>query len=202
MTGTPTLKELVRRARERDTARDTERDTHYCPQNERDSPSGTPQNRPFRGSYQELAASGLVARIRIAWPWLAEHRPDLYQAVIDADEQVATLEPASPGYPEALTRLEMAMEMASAVWEQRTKSECAQIYSRILDAEVWIAATEEAAAELHREGVTLPVLLPSEAEVLAGMAEADAQALLSVLAKIQRANPRSRLRSLEGGTDV
>jgi hypothetical protein len=71
-----------------------------------------------------------------------------------------------------------------------------RIYSKVLDCELWIAADEKAAADLHREGVTLPVILADEAKILADMAEADARGLLELLARIQRTLPDSRVRSV------
>lgn len=153
------------------------------------------QKRPAE-TYENLATSPLVARIQIARPWIAENRPDLYQAIRDADDVVAAIEPDSPGYGEALDRLRQAMEGAGRAWKQRTRSESVKIHSRVLATELWIAASEEAAQELHRDGVTLPILLPEEAEVLAGMAEADARALFATLAKIQRVMPGARLRKV------
>ena len=76
----------------------------------------------------------------------------------------------------------------------RGTAEAVRIHSRILDAEFWIAADEATAAELHREGVLLPVLLPDEAEILAGMAKADARTVLESLEKIQHVTPGARLR--------
>jgi hypothetical protein len=115
--------------------------------------------------YEALARSALVARVRAAWPWLAEHRPDFYEAVKAADDA---------GDVEGLRS---AMEAASRAYEQRPRPGSTRIYSRLLNAEVWIAPDEEAAAELQREGVTLPVL--------------------ATLARMQRVMPGSRLRSVE-----
>jgi hypothetical protein len=75
----------------------------------------------------------------------------------------------------------------------------ARIFSRVLGVEIWIAADERAAADLHREGVTLPVILVDEAKILAGMADADAWALLELLARIQTKLPGSRLRGVIRG---
>jgi hypothetical protein len=138
--------------------------------------------------YETLARSGLVARVRAAWPWLAEHRPDLSRAICDAD------------YAGDVGRLRSAMEEASRVYETRPQAKAVRVYSRVLDAELWLAADEDAAAELNGEPVMLPVLLPAEAEILAGVAQGDARALLEALAKIQRVMPAARLRGVVSGT--
>jgi hypothetical protein len=70
--------------------------------------------------YETLARSGLVARIRAAWPWLAEYRPDLYQAIKDADDTVTALTPEVAGYPEALARLVRALGAADQAWVTRS----------------------------------------------------------------------------------
>jgi hypothetical protein len=139
----------------------------------------------FQDTYPELAISSLAARVRAAWPWIGEHRPDFFRAISDAD------------YSGDLERLRAAMEEASRAYEIRLRSEAVRIFSRVLGAELWIAASERAAEELHREGMTLPVLLPEEAQILAGMAQADARELLATLGKIQRAIPGARLRNVE-----
>jgi hypothetical protein len=136
------------------------------------------------GDYADLARSPLVARVRAAWPWIAEHRPDLFRRICDAD------------YADDVTALHAGMVEASKAYEERQRGELARIYSRVLGAELWIAPDEEAADELRRDGVTLPVLLPSEAMVLGGMAEADAGELFAALARVQRVMPGSRLRSV------
>jgi hypothetical protein len=74
-----------------------------------------------------------------------------------------------------------------------------RIFSRLLNSELWVVEDEQAAADLHREGVTLPVILADEAKILADMTEADARALLEMLAKIQRTFPSSRLRKIIRG---
>jgi hypothetical protein len=58
----------------------------------------------------------------------------------------------------------------------------------------WIAPNEEVAAELRRDGETLPILLPDEAVVLGRMADADARQSFAALATVQRVMPGSRLR--------
>jgi hypothetical protein len=135
--------------------------------------------------YEALATSPLVARVRAAWPWLGEHRPDLYEAVRDADDAGD------------VERLRAAMEEASRAYEQRQRAEAVRRYSRVLDTELWIAATEEAAAELRREGVTLPILLADEAMILGRMLKIDAREVFTVRARIQQAVPGARLRSVE-----
>jgi hypothetical protein len=76
------------------------------------------------------------------------------------------------------------------------RAEAVRIYSRVLGAELWIACDEAMAAELHADSVTLPVLLPHEAETLAAMAESDARALFRAVERIQRAFPGARLRKV------
>lgn len=133
--------------------------------------------------YTSLAHSGLVARIRAAWPWLAEHRPDLYRRICDAD------------YNEDLEGLRSAMETASRAYADRHREASVRIYSRVLGAELWVAATEEAAAELHRDGVTLPILTADEAQILGRMAASDARELFAALTMIQAVMPGARLRA-------
>lgn len=158
--------------------------------------------------YATLARSGLVARVRAAWPWLGENRADLYAQIQDADEAVprdamGNPDAAAAGYADAVERLREAMEAASRAYADRRREASVRIFSKVLGAELWIAPDEQAAAELQREGVTLPVLLPAEAMILGRMAESDARALLAALAKIQRVIPGSRLRSVEGsGADA
>lgn len=148
-----------------------------------------------RSEYEALAESGLADRVRCAWPWLAEHRADLFRAVCDADESVAALRRDASGYAEAVAQLREAMEAAVVAWESRSITGTAvRIYSRLLDAEAWIVFDDDAAAALRQGGVTCPVIFPEEAEILAGMAESDAHALLGALAKVQRAMPGARLR--------
>lgn len=87
------------------------------------------------------------------------------------------------------------MEAAVVAWESRSITGTAvRIYSRLLDAEAWIVFDDEAAAALRRDGVNCLVIFAEEAEVLAGMANADARALLDALAKVQRTMPGARLR--------
>lgn len=139
---------------------------------------------------ETLARSPLVARVRAAWPWIAEHRSDLFRAISDAD------------YADDLERLRSAMEEASRVYEQRQRAEAVRIYSRVLDCELWIAPDEEAAEQLRRDGETLPILLPSEAMILGRMAEADARDLFAVLAKVQAIMPGARLRGFDEDGDA
>ena len=68
-----------------------------------------------------------------------------------------------------------------------------RIYSKVLDAVLWIAPDPVAAAELHPEG---PVLLPNEAMILGRMAEADAREIFATVARVQRAVPGARLREV------
>ena len=68
-------------------------------------------------------------------------------------------------------------------------------YSKVLGAEVWIVTTEEAAEELRRDGVVLPILLADEAMILGRMFKIDARAF-AVLARIQQTMPGARLRSV------
>lgn len=95
---------------------------------------------------------------------------------------------------EAVRRGEMAVRHD---YQNLTDDDCVRIYSRLLDAELWIVADEEAAEELRREGVTLPILLPDEAMILGKMAQADAGEVFGALARIQCVMPGSRLRSVE-----
>jgi hypothetical protein len=89
-----------------------------------------------------------------------------------------------------------ALEGAGGTDELRDTA-AVRIYSHILDAALWIATDETAAAELHREGVQLPVLLPDEALILGRMAESTARDVFAALARVQRVMPGSRLRSVE-----
>jgi hypothetical protein len=120
-------------------------------------------------AYRELAFSELSDRVRAAWPWLAKHRPDLYQAVRDAHE--ATTEVA----------IRSAMEAALAAHDRAHGADAVRIYARLLDTELWIAPDEQTATDLERElraeGDYRIVLTPGEAEIIAGMAETDAREL-------------------------
>lgn len=132
----------------------------------------------------------LVARVQAAWPWIAEHRPDLYRTICDAD------------YAGDADRLRAAMEEASKAWANRSAGDSTRIFSKVLGAELWIAPDEEAAEQLRRDGETLPILLPSEAMILGRMAEADARDLFAVLAKVQAIMPGSRLRGFDEDGDA
>jgi hypothetical protein len=126
-----------------------------------------------------------VARVHAAWPWLAEHRADLYQAILDADEAGD------------LERLRRAMEAASSAYEARQRAEAVRIFSRVLGAELWIAADDTAARDLEPELSDSRVVLTAEEGLTLGrMAEADARALFASLAMIQRVIPGSRLRGV------
>jgi hypothetical protein len=142
-----------------------------------------------RTDYETIATSPLVARVRAAWPWLAEHRPDLYQAVRHADEN---------GNVESLRS---ALEAAARAYERRQRAEAVRIFSKVLGTELWVATDETVAAGLRRDGVTLPVLLPDEAMILARMAEKDAREIFAVLVRVQRVMPGSRLREGDRGSD-
>lgn len=138
---------------------------------------------PAPTDYATLTSSPLVARVRAAWPWIAEHRPDLFRRICDAD------------CGDHVARLHEAMVEASRAYEQRQQEASVRIFSRVLGAECWIAPDEATADELRRAGVTLPILLPDEAMVLGKMAESDARELFATLVKIQRTMPGARLLS-------
>lgn len=137
----------------------------------------------------------LVARVRAAWPWLAEHRPDLYRRICDAD------------YADDAERLREAMEEASRAYEQRQRGECVRIFSRVLGVECWIVETDADAGRLETElkakGDARVVLTADEAMILGKMAENDARELFAALGTVQRVMPGSRLRSVErSGADA
>lgn len=121
-------------------------------------------------------------RLVIRGPKTAER---LARALLEHKREVLSLLPRDPSEAPREPRAET----------RQACGEAARIYSKFLDVELWIASDEEMAADLCREGVDLPILLPEEAEILAGMAEADARSLLGALAKIQRALPGARLRN-------
>lgn len=79
-----------------------------------------------------------------------------------------------------------------------SRGESARVYVPSRGRELWIASDdEEAAEELRRDGVELPVLLPSSPprrRSLGTMANSDARAPFEALAKIQRVFRGSRLR--------
>lgn len=75
-----------------------------------------------------------------------------------------------------------------------------RIFTRLLDASVWIVVdaemAEELEEELRAEGRSDPILTVAEATILGGMAAADARDLFAVLVRVQAAMPGSRLRSV------
>lgn len=59
----------------------------------------SPAKQMARPEHEALAGSGLTERVRSAWPWLAEHRADLFRAVCDADDSLGALQPDAAGTP-------------------------------------------------------------------------------------------------------
>lgn len=151
------------------------------------------------GSLRAVPFASLCSRFDAVATWLEEHRPDLIAALADWQGNPDPIERGRNIILEGLKAAAAAgchVEPVPEGSEQVLDARAARIWSRVLDAELWIAADEEAADELQREGVTLPVLLPSEAMILGRMAAADAREVFATLARVQRVMPGSRLRSV------
>jgi TubC N-terminal docking domain len=99
-----------------------------------------------------------------------------------------------------LLRMDAPDPEANALNGGAASCRAVRIYSKVLDAELWIAPDEEAARrleeELRTEGSSLAVVTAAEALVLGKMAEADAREVFRALAKIQHVMPGARLREV------
>ncbi len=85
-------------------------------------------------AYAALARSELAARCRAAWPWVAEHRPELLHRVMEADKGPDATDLAS--FEAALRAVVEAFEAT------HPRSGAARVYIPSTDREVWIIGDE------------------------------------------------------------
>jgi hypothetical protein len=76
------------------------------------------------------------------------------------------------------------------------KREAVRVFSRVLDAEIWLVADEDReafAAEIVAEGDTRPIVTTSEAMILGRMLETDAREIFAIVARVAAIMPGARL---------
>ena len=113
-------------------------------------------------AYTALARSELAERCRAAWPWVAEHRPELFDRVMQADQGPDTTDLAS---------LEAAMRAVVEAFEAANpRSGAVSVRFPAIDKEVWIVGDETEAltfeAAIRAEGDERTVFSAAEVECL------------------------------------
>jgi hypothetical protein len=114
-------------------------------------------------AYAALARSECAARCRAAWPWIADHRPDLLDRVMQADWGPNATDLAS---------FEAALRAGVEAFEAtHPRSGAARVYIPSTDREVWIIGDEADVAPLmaavRAEGDGRAVFTVAEVEKLA-----------------------------------